>query len=97
MVEFGQFAPGTTVPLRLEARCAPRGVYDVFVDHKKVGEAQFAEPAATLERLAIRVWARAEADRPTQFLPATANVGPEFDQPATLVACRMSDLKIETR
>ncbi|PTX92655.1 glycoside hydrolase family 43 protein [Opitutus sp. ER46] len=97
MVELGQFAPGTTLKLRLEAHCAPRAVFSVYVNDKLADEAQFAEPAAALERLAIRVWARADADRPTAFLPATATVGPEFDQPAAAVSCRMTDLKIEAR
>lgn len=97
MVEEGRFAPGTQVTLRIEAKCAPRGVYSVFVDNRKVDEAQFAEPAAMLDQVAFKTWACTDGDRPTTFLPTTTNVGPAFDQPATAVTCRVSDLKIETR
>lgn len=97
MVEFGRYAPSSTVALQIEARCGPRGLFTVSVDGKKIGEAQFAEATSALERIVIRVWARADADRAPVFLPATAIVGPEFDAPAVPVASRVSDFAIETR
>ncbi len=97
MVEEGRFAPGTQVALRIEANCAPRGMYSVFVDNRKVDEAQFTEPAATLDQIAFKIWACTDGDRPTTFLPATSNVGPAFDQPTAAVTCRISDLKIDVR
>lgn len=97
MIEEGRFAPGTKVALRIEAKCAPRGVYSIFVDSRKVDEAQFAESAATLDQIAFKTWACTDGDRPTTFLPTTSNVGPAFDQPAAAVTCRIRDLKIEVR
>ncbi len=93
MVEFGQYAPHARLSVRLEADCM-RHVYTVAIDGHTVGEARFTEPVAALQRFAVRVWARADADRPTDFLPATASVGPEFGAPATRVACAITGLEI---
>lgn len=94
MVEFGHFAPGTRLALTLEAHCGPRGIYSVAIDDKKVGEAQFAETVSTVERIACRLWARTDADRAPVFLPATADVGAEFDQPADDVSGAVGALSI---
>ena len=97
MVEFGRYAAKSKLTVRLEARCAPRGLFSVTIDGRKVGDAQFAEPTTALERFAIRAWARADADRPPVFLPATAIVGPELDVPALPVDTDASAVAIERR
>lgn len=95
MLEFGYFAPDTPVALRIEADCHGHGVFTVFVNGTKAGRAMFVQPVPTLQRLSIRAWARTDADRAAKFLPATAIVGREFDEPAPVVATRVSDVSIK--
>lgn len=95
MVEFGHFAPGTKLQLSLQAQCAPKGLFTVLIDGQKVGQAQFAEATPALERLVVRVWARADVDRAPVFLPATAAVSSELDRPTTAVSTTISGVTIK--
>ncbi|HVU32905.1 MAG TPA: hypothetical protein VHE61_05685 [Opitutaceae bacterium] len=94
MVEYGRFDPGATVTLHLTAD-GTRHRFTVTVNGGKPTEAQFAESCASLARLRIRVWARADGDRPFDPTPATASVGPEFDQPAPSVTTRVTGVTFD--
>jgi hypothetical protein len=95
MVEYGHYPPGTKLAVRVEARSSARGIFSVFLDGRKVDDAQFAEHADALDRISVRAWAKTDADRPPVFLPTTAMVAPEFDQPADAVSTDLAGLKIE--
>jgi hypothetical protein len=93
MIELGESTAGAPLALRIEADCV-RKRFTVSVGGKHVAEAQFADTAPALQRLVLRAWARADADRGPQTGPATALVGPEFDRPADEITYQVTGVTI---